>query len=42
MKSVVVTGLGVVAPNGLGLADWWSATLRGVSGIRTARPNTAW
>jgi act minimal PKS chain-length factor (CLF/KS beta) len=30
---VVVTGLGVTAPNGLGTADYWSATLRGRSGI---------
>ncbi|MEV5509248.1 ketosynthase chain-length factor [Streptomyces orinoci] len=31
--SVVVTGLGVTAPNGLGMADYWSATLEGRSGI---------
>ncbi|MGK5639753.1 ketosynthase chain-length factor [Streptomyces sp. URMC 126] len=30
---VVVTGLGVTAPNGLGTADYWSATLEGRSGI---------
>jgi act minimal PKS chain-length factor (CLF/KS beta) len=30
----VVTGLGVVAPNGLGLEAYWSATLAGKSGIR--------
>ncbi|HEX6970551.1 MAG TPA: ketosynthase chain-length factor [Micromonosporaceae bacterium] len=30
---VVVTGLGVIAPNGLGLGQWWAATLRGVNGI---------
>jgi act minimal PKS chain-length factor (CLF/KS beta) len=29
----VVTGLGVVAPNGLGLADYWAATLSGKHGI---------
>lgn len=31
--SVVVTGLGVAAPNGLGAADYWSATLSGKHGI---------
>nr|UUG47300.1 polyketide chain length factor whie-clf-like protein [Amycolatopsis sp.] len=31
--AVAVTGLGLVAPNGLGVADYWSATLRGESGI---------
>ncbi|SBT66109.1 act minimal PKS chain-length factor (CLF/KS beta) [Micromonospora sediminicola] len=30
---VLVTGLGVVAPNGLGVDDFWSATLSGHSGI---------
>lgn len=29
----VVTGIGVAAPNGLGVEEWWAATLRGVSGI---------
>ncbi|HEY2699032.1 MAG TPA: ketosynthase chain-length factor [Pseudonocardiaceae bacterium] len=29
----VVTGLGVTAPNGLGIEDYWSATVRGRSGI---------
>lgn len=32
--SSAVTGLGVVAPNGLGREAWWAATLRGESGIR--------
>ncbi|PZS25687.1 MAG: ketosynthase chain-length factor [Pseudonocardiales bacterium] len=31
--ATVVTGLGVVAPNGLGVADYWSATRHGDSGI---------
>jgi act minimal PKS chain-length factor (CLF/KS beta) len=31
--SVVVTGIGVAAPNGLGTPDYWSATLRGEAGI---------
>lgn len=30
----VVTGLSVAAPNGLGVADYWAATLAGRSGIR--------
>lgn len=34
MSAPVITGLGVIAPNGIGLEDYWSATLRGVSGIR--------
>ncbi|WP_433722068.1 ketosynthase chain-length factor [Actinoplanes sp. CA-051413] len=32
-ERAVVTGLGIVAPNGLGSADYWAATLRGQSGI---------
>lgn len=31
--SVVVTGLGVMSPNGLGLEDFWTATLAGKSAI---------
>ncbi|MFB4424428.1 ketosynthase chain-length factor [Streptomyces sp. QL37] len=31
--STVVTGLGIAAPNGLGLEEYWSATLAGRSGI---------
>ncbi|SNX63783.1 act minimal PKS chain-length factor (CLF/KS beta) [Streptomyces sp. TLI_55] len=31
--SVVVTGLGITAPNGLGTKDYWSATRVGKSGI---------
>lgn len=30
----VVTGIGITAPTGLGLADYWSATRAGASGIR--------
>ncbi|WP_338693495.1 ketosynthase chain-length factor [Streptomyces sp. Q6] len=33
-RTAVVTGIGVVAPNGLGVEEWWAATLSGVSGIR--------
>ncbi|GAB2943174.1 ketosynthase chain-length factor [Nonomuraea fastidiosa] len=31
--TTVITGIGVVAPNGLGVADYWAATLEGRSGI---------
>ncbi|MFE5026255.1 ketosynthase chain-length factor [Streptomyces sp. NPDC056656] len=31
--SIVVTGLGITAPNGLGTEDYWQATLAGKSGI---------
>ena len=30
----VVTGIGVVAPNGIGIAEFWAAVLAGRSGIR--------
>jgi 3-oxoacyl-[acyl-carrier-protein] synthase II len=33
MRRVVVTGLGVVAPNGIGKDAFWSACLNGVSGV---------
>ncbi len=36
-RRVVVTGLGVVAPNGVGLVDFESALRAGRSGIRRAR-----
>ncbi|GAB3723934.1 ketosynthase chain-length factor [Nocardiopsis nanhaiensis] len=34
MKRAHVTGIGVVAPNGFGLEEYWSATLEGRGGIR--------
>jgi 3-oxoacyl-(acyl-carrier-protein) synthase len=33
-RRAVVTGLGVVAPTGVGTDAWWTATTRGRSGIR--------
>ncbi len=41
-RRVVITGIGVVAPNGTGAEAFWQATCRGVSGIkRIARFATA-
>ena len=37
MTAAVVTGIGVAAPNGLGKDKFWTATLRGESGIGTVR-----
>ena len=37
MRRVVVTGIGVVAPNGLGQADFWDGCIRGRSGIGPIR-----
>jgi len=34
MRSVVITGLGVVAPNGVGKENFWQALAEGRSGIR--------
>ncbi|HKN96397.1 MAG TPA: beta-ketoacyl synthase N-terminal-like domain-containing protein, partial [Pseudonocardiaceae bacterium] len=31
--AAVVTGIGVAAPSGLGVEDYWRSTLAGVSGI---------
>ncbi len=33
MTAAVITGIGVAAPNGLGVDDYWAATLRGDNGI---------
>ncbi|HEY3992542.1 MAG TPA: beta-ketoacyl-[acyl-carrier-protein] synthase family protein [Ktedonobacteraceae bacterium] len=33
-RRVVVTGIGVIAPNGLGRVAFWQASLHGVSGIK--------
>jgi 3-oxoacyl-(acyl-carrier-protein) synthase len=33
-RRVVITGLGVVAPNGIGKEAFWRATSRGISGIK--------
>jgi 3-oxoacyl-[acyl-carrier-protein] synthase II len=37
MRRVVVTGLGVVAPNGVGKEAFWSACVEGRSGVRPVR-----
>jgi 3-oxoacyl-[acyl-carrier-protein] synthase II len=37
MRRVVVTGLGVVAPNGIGKEPFWSACLNGKSGVGPIR-----
>jgi 3-oxoacyl-[acyl-carrier-protein] synthase II len=37
VRRVVVTGLGVVAPNGIGKEAFWSACLRGTSAVRPIR-----
>jgi beta-ketoacyl-acyl-carrier-protein synthase II len=34
VRRVVITGLGVVAPNGIGKADFWEACIAGRSGVR--------
>ena len=34
-RRVVVTGLGAVSPNGIGMGEFWDATRRGCSGIGT-------
>jgi len=36
-KRVVVTGVGVVAPNGLGKEAFWQALISGLSGVRSIR-----
>ncbi len=36
-STAVITGIGVTAPNGLGLKAYWTATLRGESGIGPVR-----
>lgn len=33
-KRVVITGLGVIAPNGIGKEAFWQANMLGQSGIR--------
>src|SRR5271168_376731 len=37
MRRVVVTGLGVVAPNGVGRKAFWSACVNGKSGVGPIR-----
>ena len=38
-RRVVVTGLGVVSPNGIGKTAFWDATSKGISGITTLQTN---
>src|SRR5207244_599116 len=37
MRRVVITGLGVVAPNGVGKDAFWTACLNGTSGVGPIR-----
>ncbi|MFL5240560.1 MAG: beta-ketoacyl-[acyl-carrier-protein] synthase family protein [Gemmataceae bacterium] len=37
MRRVVITGLGVLAPNGIGKEEFWSACVEGKSGVRPIR-----
>jgi 3-oxoacyl-[acyl-carrier-protein] synthase II len=37
MHRVVITGVGVVAPNGVGKEAFWQALINGLSGVRTIR-----
>src|SRR4030042_4668806 len=34
-RRVVITGIGVVAPNGIGVENFWDSTVHGRSGIKT-------
>src|SRR5689334_22025911 len=34
LRRVVITGLGVLAPNGKGKEEFWNATITGLSGVR--------
>src|ERR1700737_738141 len=34
LRRVVISGLGIVAPNGIGKEAFWQATISGVSGVR--------
>src|SRR5579872_7049515 len=37
MRRAVITGMGVVSPNGIGRENFWEATRNGVSGVRRIR-----
>src|SRR5438270_17864 len=37
MRRVVITGIGVVAPNGVGKESFWKACVNGRSGVRPIR-----
>jgi minimal PKS chain-length factor (CLF/KS beta) len=34
VRRTVISGIGIVAPNGLGTASYWNAARKGISGIR--------
>ena len=36
VRQAVVTGLGVTSPNGFGIYEYWTATLRGREGVALA------
>src|SRR4030043_2324629 len=33
-RRVVITGIGVIAPNGIGVKDFWNSLVHGRSGVR--------
>ena len=37
MRRVVITGMGAVSPNGIGVSEFWEATREGRSGIGPIR-----
>jgi len=33
-RKVVITGMGVIAPNGIGIEDFWDSLIHGRSAVR--------